>query len=59
MQAWSAIIQEFNMGGDCDVLIEKYETLVTTKYHRDYVGGLTGFVRAYKDTFVELLSRSE
>jgi hypothetical protein len=42
MRAWSAIIQEFDMGG------------VTTTYHRDYAGGLIGFVCTYKDTFVEL-----
>jgi hypothetical protein len=56
MRAWAAIIQEFNMGGDRDVLIEKYETLVPTKYHRDYTGGITGFVREYEDAFVELES---
>ena len=53
---WAAIIQEFDMGGDFDVLIEKYETLLTTKYHQDYVGGITVFVRSYKDTFEELES---
>jgi hypothetical protein len=56
IRAWAAIIQEFDMGGDRDVLIEKYETLLSTKYHRDYAGGITGFVRAYEDAFVELES---
>jgi hypothetical protein len=56
MRAWAAIIQEFDMGGDRDVLIEKYETLVSTKYHRDYTGGITGFVCDYEDAFVELES---
>ena len=44
------------MGGDQDVLIEKYETLLTMKYHQDYVGGITAFVRSYKDAYVELES---
>ena len=44
------------MGGDRDVLIEKYETLLTMKYHRDYVGGITAFVQSCKDAYVELES---
>jgi hypothetical protein len=54
MRAWSAIVYEFDMGGDRAVLIEKYETQLSVKYHRDYQGGLTGFIRDYEDAFVEL-----
>jgi hypothetical protein len=54
MKAWSAIVQEFDMGGDRAVLVEKYEMQLSVKYHRDYVGGLTGFIRNYEDTFVKL-----
>ena len=48
MRAWSAIVQ------DRAVLIEQYETLLAVKYHRDYQGGLTGFIRDYEVSIVEL-----
>jgi hypothetical protein len=54
MQAWAAIVQEFDMGGDRSVLIEKHETQVSLKFSCHYVGGITGFVRDYEDAFVEL-----
>jgi hypothetical protein len=38
MQAWVAIVHEFDMGGDRNVLIEKYKTQVSTKYHCNYTG---------------------
>ena len=44
IRAWAAIIQEFDMGGDQDVLIETYETLLTMKSQQDHVGGITAFV---------------
>jgi hypothetical protein len=56
-QIWVAIISEFNMGGDRrDVLIEKYEARVSTKYHRDYTGGITDFACNYEDAFIKLKS---
>ncbi len=54
MRAWAAIVQEFDMGGDKSVLIEKHETQVSLKFSRHYQGGITGFVRDYEDAFVEL-----
>jgi hypothetical protein len=49
MQAWSAIVQDFDMGGAKAVLIEKYETQISVKDHHNYQGGLTGFVQDYED----------
>jgi hypothetical protein len=54
MQAWAAIVQEFDMGRDRSVLIEKHETQVSLKFSHHYLGGVTGFVHDYKDAFVEL-----
>jgi hypothetical protein len=42
------------MGGDRLVLIEKFETQISLKFHRDYANGITGFVHDYEDAFVEL-----
>jgi hypothetical protein len=54
MRAWAAIVEEFDMGGDRSVLIEKHEAQVALKFHREYIGGITAFVRDYEDAFVEL-----
>jgi hypothetical protein len=54
MRAWVDIVREFDIGGNRDVLIEKYETQVSTTYHCDYTGGITGFVQDYEDAFVQL-----
>jgi hypothetical protein len=46
------------MGGNCAILIKKYETQVqvqvSVKYHHNYQGGLTRYIQDYEDAFVEL-----
>jgi hypothetical protein len=54
MHVWFAIVQEFEMGVNCSVLIEKQESQVAIKFHRNYLGGITGFVCDYEDTSMEL-----
>jgi hypothetical protein len=54
MRAWHAIVQEFDMGGNRSVLIEKHETQIAVKFNRNYLGGITSFVQDYEDAFVEL-----
>jgi hypothetical protein len=54
ISAWHGMLTEYDHGGDSDVLIEKFDNIINTKFHRNYPGGITGFVDEYEAAFTEL-----
>jgi hypothetical protein len=42
--AWISMLTEYDHGGETDVLIEKYDDFITTKFHYNYPAGITGFM---------------
>ena len=57
--AWLGLMTEYDHGGDTEVLVEKYETIVQAKDHRDYPDGISGFVDDYENAFTELSALGE
>ena len=53
------MLTEYDHGGDSDVLVEKYDSIINTKFHRNYQGGITGFIDDYETAFTELTSLGE
>jgi hypothetical protein len=57
MRAWSAIVQEFDTGGDrstvCSLKNMEHK-LLSSSIKNIYPGGITGFVCDYEDAFLEL-----
>ena len=59
IRVYDAIDMEYGYGGDKNVLIQHYETIINQKYHRDYTDGITGFADKLEDAFAELESLEE
>ena len=59
IRVYDDIDQEFGPGGDKNVLIQHFETIINEKYHRDHPEGLTGFVDSLDNAFAELESLEE
>jgi ribosomal protein L21E len=55
--AWYGMLTEYDHGGDSDVLVEKYGNVINTRFHRNYPGGITGFVDECETALTKLTSR--
>jgi hypothetical protein len=59
IRVYDAIDIEYGFGGDKNVLIQHYETVINQKYHRNYPYGITGFADKLEEAFAELESLEE
>ena len=59
IRVFDAIDEEFGLGGDKNVLIQHFETIINEKYHCDHPDGITVFVDHLENAFAELESLEE
>ena len=45
---------EYDHGGDTGVLIDKYDNMINTNFHRNYTAGITGFIDEDETAITEL-----
>jgi hypothetical protein len=52
--AWISMLTEYDHDGDTGVLIDKYDYMINTKFHRNYTAGITGFIDEDETAITEL-----
>ena len=52
--AWIDMLQLYDAGGDIDLCVEQLESVIDTKYHSRYPGGLGQWISDYEAAFAEL-----
>ena len=48
------MLTEYDHDGDTGVLIDKYDYMINTKFHRNYTAGITGFIDEDETAITEL-----